>query len=694
MRKLSLILALSLAAFAVDSQGGGDLNTHKLESAKVEALMSDLETSQQSKSVTILDETTLLRSSPGTGGIQASLENAPGVLYSRAGGLGGVISMRGMLSSTDTTMITLDETRVYGRAALEYNVFDPDSIDSIEIIRGPASALFGSNAMNGVINIKSRRFKGDVSQPFNMAVKLRSLDYSSVNNGVGGRLEAIGGGDGWDILVGLNGRKAGDFRTPEGKAEHSKFNSWGVDYNIGYTYNDTRYYTQGRYARVSNENPGGVRMLTFPAAGGGSALGIWTKESPLTELYLRSGVEVSNLSFAEKMDAFVYWRRYDTDLYNHIPTSLPFYNIAPTHMQVKSSNYVGGRLAFETKLDNHSLGYGLDTTNTITKKVNRRDHLPAGNTQMVKSGNPNTQSEIGIFFKDDYTATENLILSGSIRGDLVYSTSTSGEGKKDNTTSAITSALGAVYFFTPEFSSGINLSRNFIAPWVGYTTSLVNSGALPNPNLKPEYSHTAELSFRYEDDDNMASIAAYYTQYKNKIDNLPVNPADPNSETQWQNLDKSYIQGVEWQGSHKLPYSFTLAYLGGATYGQDKTYNIPLAYVPPLYGRISLAYDMPWGYVKVQERAYKGKTRVRNDGKNFFEKKTKSYAMTDVYLGLDLGYFQRDMKDMELTFGVENLFDQKGRNPATVSNSRAVTTKTNPLLEPGINAFVKYSYKY
>lgn len=137
--------------------------------------MSDLEASQQSKSVTILDEKTLLQSSPGTGGIQATLENAPGVLYSRSGGLGGVISMRGMLSSTDTTMITLDETRVYGRAALEYNVFDPDSIDRIEIIRGPASALFGSNAMNGVINIKSRRFKGDISQPFNMGVKLRSL---------------------------------------------------------------------------------------------------------------------------------------------------------------------------------------------------------------------------------------------------------------------------------------------------------------------------------------------------------------------------------------------------------------------------------------------------------------------------------------------------------------------------------------
>jgi len=671
MRKLSLVLALSLCALSAETtQGGGDLNTHKLESAKVEALMSDLEASQQSKSVTILDEKTLLQSSPGTGGIQATLENAPGVLYSRSGGLGGVISMRGMLSSTDTTMITLDETRVYGRAALEYNVFDPDSIDRIEIIRGPASALFGSNAMNGVINIKSRRFKGDISQPFNMGVKLRSLDYSSVNNGVGGRLEAIGGGDGWDVLVGLNGRKADDFRTPDGKAEHSKFNSWGVDYNIGYTNNDIRYYSQGRYARVSSENAGGVRGIR-----GGSAMGFWTEENPLTELYLRSGVEVSNLSFAEKMDAFVYWRRYDTDLYNHIP-GVP----RAVHAQVKNSNYIGGRLAFESKVDNHNLGYGLDTTNTITKKRNRVNGNPMGN--------PTTQNEIGIFFKDDYTATEDLILSSSIRGDYIYETisrSANNGGKANSNHQAITGALGAVYFFTPEFSSGVNLSRNFIAPWVGYKQYLLN-GTIPNDNLEPEYSHTAELNFRYEDDLNSISIAGYYTQYKDKITLVTISA----SKKQYQNLDKSYIQGLEWQGSHKLPYNFTLAYLGGATYGQDKTNDRPLSYIAPLYGRLSLAYDLAWGYVKVQERTYKGKSRIDESS----EKKTKSYAMTDVYLGLDLGYFQKDMKDMELTFGVENLFDQKGRNPATYSNSLAITTKTNPLLEPGINAFVKYSYKY
>ncbi|TKX28735.1 TonB-dependent receptor [Campylobacter sp. MIT 12-5580] len=670
MKKTSLALAMSACTlFAQSNAGGGALTdtTYKLEQSNISATMSDFTLEQQSKSVTILDRKTLLQSSSNTGGIQSVLENAPGILYSRASGLGGVINVRGMSSSSDTTMITIDETRVYGRAALEYNVFDSSSIDSIEIIRGPASALFGSNAMNGVINIKSRRYRGDVFQPFNMSLRLRSLEYASVNNSFGGRLEAIGGGDGFDVLFGLNGRTGQDYQTPDGKAEHSGFNLLGFDWNVGYTtQNNMRYYSQGRLARVENENAGGVRGV-----GAGSSSGIYTEENPLTELYLRGGVEVYDLAFAEEMDAFLYWRRYDTDLYTHTP-------VATTHSEVKNSNYVGGRLAFKSILDKHALGYGLDTTNTITLQRNR--------VNGVANGKPTTQSEFGAFVKDDYSVSDDLLLSASLRADYVRS-SAGRKNTKTASTEAITGALGATYFFNENFSTALNLSRNFIAPWVGYTTTLL-SGVQPNANLNPEYSHTAELSFRVHDAYNEASISAYYTQYKDKI----AAALNSQGQAQWQNLNETYIQGIEWQGSHRFLSEFTLAYLGAYTYGQDKSANKPLSYIAPLYGRISLSYDLPFkqSYIKIQERAYKGKSRIDES----LEKKTKSYAMTDVYVGLDLSYFSQEAKDMELSFGIENLFNQKGRNPATISSPTAITTKTNPLLEPGINFFMKYSYNY
>ena len=663
MKKLSLCLSLVLFALANEE-------TYKLEKSVISATLSDFTLEQQSKSITVLDKKTLLETGGGTGGVQTALEQAPGILFSRFGGLGGTMYVRGLNSSSDTTMITVDEARVLGRPILEYNSFDLNAVDSIEIIRGPASALFGSNAMNGVINFKSRRFRGDLNQPFSLGLKLRNLEYSSVNNGFGGRLEAIGGGNGFDILLGLNGKMGQDYKTPDGVIEHSSYNLAGFDWNMGYTtQNDIRYYTQGRLARVMSENAGGRRV---PAAM------LWTKEDPLTELYLRAGVEAQNLSFAEKMDAFVYFRRYDTDLYNYTRAG------AVIHREVKKSDYAGGRLAFRTQLGKHNLGYGLDTTQTITSNRYKTNGV------VEPDSAPTAQSEIGLFLKDDFSATENLLLSASVRGDYVYALM-GGEKRQSTDNNALTGSLGAVYFFTPHFSSALNLSRNFLAPWIGYklaqsTQVITQSATLPNPNLSPEYSHTAELSFRYSDEKNEISITGYRTEYTDKI--TAVRLADGNS--QYQNIGKSYIQGIEWQGQVNF-FDFTFAFLGTALYGHDKTNDKPLSYIAPLYGRISLQYDLPWGYIKVQERAYQGKSHRIDESD---EKKTKSYAMTDVFVNFDLGYLANSMKAMSLNFGVENVFDKKATKPTTISIPTLITSKTNPLLEPGINFFVKYSYNY
>lgn len=243
-----------------------------------------------------------------------------------------------------------------------------------------------------------------------------------------------------------------------------------------------------------------------------------------------------------------------------------------------------------------------------------------------------------------------------------------------------------MYFLTPNFSTALNLSRNFIAPWVGYKIPRGANATLPNPNLNSEYSHTAELSIRYNNEKDEMSVALYRTEYTDKIQAVQLN-----SQTyQYQNIGKSYIQGVEWQGKINFFEDFTFALLGAALYGQNKTDNQPLPYIAPLYARLFLQYDMPFGFIKVQERAYKGKTRIDESQ----EKGTKSYAMTDIYVNFDLAYLNKAMKDMSLNFGVENVFDKKATKPTTQSYPSLATTKTNPLLEPGINFFVKYSYNY
>ncbi|WP_186302464.1 TonB-dependent receptor plug domain-containing protein, partial [Campylobacter coli] len=100
------------------------------------------------------------------------------IMYSRSGGVGGQLSVRGMNSNNSRSIIAIDGVRVTGRSTLELNMIDPNSLEGIEVIRGSASSLYGSNAINGVINFKTRRYEGDVNQPFKMDAKIRALEFN------------------------------------------------------------------------------------------------------------------------------------------------------------------------------------------------------------------------------------------------------------------------------------------------------------------------------------------------------------------------------------------------------------------------------------------------------------------------------------------------------------------------------------
>ena len=91
---------------------------------------------EPTKSVSIIDRRTLLETSNGTGGIQGALENVPGIVYARTSGLGGQISIRGQNSNNTRSIIAIDGVKVTGRSTLEFNMIDPNAIESVEIIRG------------------------------------------------------------------------------------------------------------------------------------------------------------------------------------------------------------------------------------------------------------------------------------------------------------------------------------------------------------------------------------------------------------------------------------------------------------------------------------------------------------------------------------------------------------------------------
>jgi iron complex outermembrane receptor protein len=158
-----------------------------------------------------------------------ALEGFAGVRDLSTGQQVGKPVIRGL---TGPRVLVLDD----GLRLEDYSWSDEDgpSVDSrmaerIEVIRGPASVLYGSDAIGGVINIVPEDVpdaRGD--KPF---VSGAAEAYGATNNGeVGGVLRAEGGSGAFGFRATAIGRHAGNYHTPRGNTETPT----GDIYDTGY----------------------------------------------------------------------------------------------------------------------------------------------------------------------------------------------------------------------------------------------------------------------------------------------------------------------------------------------------------------------------------------------------------------------------------------------------------------------------
>jgi iron complex outermembrane receptor protein len=96
---------------------------------------------------------------------------------------------------------------------------DPASLERIEVVRGPASLLYGSNAIGGVVNTVS----SDVghTSPFRGVTGHARLEGGMVNDEVAGNGHIDVGTGTWIFHAGGGGRQTSDYDTPEGEIPNS-----------------------------------------------------------------------------------------------------------------------------------------------------------------------------------------------------------------------------------------------------------------------------------------------------------------------------------------------------------------------------------------------------------------------------------------------------------------------------------------
>lgn len=133
--------------------------------------------------VTIIDRATLERAGPV--GLADVLARVPGLEIARTGGIGNATSVfvRGGESKHTAVLVDgvrLDSQNVSGGA--NWNTIPLSQIDHIEIVRGPTSAVYGSDAVAGVIQIFTKKGEGGFVPSIGLGYgsnNTQTLDFSA-----------------------------------------------------------------------------------------------------------------------------------------------------------------------------------------------------------------------------------------------------------------------------------------------------------------------------------------------------------------------------------------------------------------------------------------------------------------------------------------------------------------------------------
>lgn len=456
---------------------------------------------------------------------------------STTGKTGGLnISIRGMGSSH--TLVLIDGIRQTASSDTTPNGFGEmgngfvpplSAIDHIEVIRGPMSTLYGSDAIGGVVNIITKKnqkeWAGTINAGHNLQEHDKWGDTSTISINTSGPL----------IQDKLNLNLRGTFKHRQGSSITSLSDSGSVtrtpyptesdNYNVGgkLSYNvneDHTVFIDGHIARQTFDNSK-EQLGDIGTSGGG-----YKDEMKYNEDQVIIGHE-SQLGLGRWMSDASYMT---TEAKGRILTS--------------RTGFSGSDLGKDRKLEN---------TNTIvnTKLLTDigEDHAATFGAQywnakmkdgivLNTTGETFEQTSYSLFAEDDWQILDPVVLTlgaryehhdsfGSHVSPRAYVVWTA----NDNWTVKGGVSTG---YRTPSLS---NLHNGISGVGGRGTISVVG-----NPDLKPEESTNYETGLYYENESNFkANVTLFVNHYKNAISSYTID----SSTSSYENVGKAKIEGVE-----------------------------------------------------------------------------------------------------------------------------------------------------
>ena len=487
----------------------------------------------------------------GLSSLAELLQKQSGIEISNLGGPGKVSSINIRGTSSTHSIILLDGMRIgastSGMTAIEN--LPLSQIEKIEIVRGPASSLYGQDGIGGVIQIFTKKGR-EGFHPY-LSIGYGRYQTKQLNAGISGgnkttsyALNISGTNtDGFSAFVPDNSKASNTQNLDKDKYKNRSISST-LSYNLNKDYKiDLQYFlTTGRNMfdnRFANSSPDQnyrdkSKQEVYAMKTTGQINKLWE----------------SSIKIGKSTDLYSAQQHYNMDTFVYDPDVVDLYET--TQYQMTWQNNI--------KLNKGSLVMLYDF---LQEKIDTTD---------LYDKTKRTNNGFVLGYNIEYNQNT---LQTSLRKDLnsQYNNETTGN-------------IGYAYQINPQWKISSSFGTAFVAPSFNYLYSSVDSWALGNPDLKPEKSKNIEGSIKYQDN----SKSFYLTAYQNAIKDFIIYEAiAENSRTNTQNLNEAKIQGVTLTGDQ----SFEHIQLKGSLTAESPKNKDTNKYLPrraKLYGNLSINY--------------------------------------------------------------------------------------------------------
>lgn len=661
----------------------------------------------------------------------------PGVTLdtaSRGGNQG--FSIRGMGGNRVLTVIDgVRSNDIYAAGPSSYgkDSFEVDNLESVEIIRGPASVLYGADAMGGAVILRSKRAQDYTGSGNGSYFNVRALAADADAQGKIGATAAIQSGA-VGVLLQLTRREfeeqdvngPGSLNPQDGDSDNLLLQGfWDFSVNQQLT---ASYETYREDILLSLESDLGDSVS--------SSLGHDSTERE------RFGVHYewqANLALLDDLQFIANVQTTD-GLQNTVQTRSSFSFLDPANpmtyggtqaRRVTDFEFNQRTRAFNLNLRKtllsagltHAFAYGLNFDQTDTERPRNRcdTELSSGELSCAIAAYPFAPPEVfpnktfpdtettrlGVYLQDEIRfGNSGLILIPGIRYDRYemepdLSDKLTGVGDIEDfgnysvvavDASEVSLSLGALYNLDDTYSLFAQYAEGYRPPnFDEANQAFVNLGfgyaTVPNPLLRAESSRGVELGLRADYVNAFVSLALFNNDYQDFIESSFVGMQGNISLFQDGNVGEARIRGAELLANIYLSPQWSLRSSVAYARGDNEVSATPLDSIEPLTAVLGANYSANnglWG-AQVQLTAVDAKDRVSSAS----VVSADGYALVDVMGHLNLSAAST------LRFGLFNLFDEEYARWSTIQGLDATSLAAiQNAQQPGTNFRVAFDYEF